>query len=64
MMLTPPAIAAWQSPDNIARQAWYSATKEDEQAVSNLRDGPMNLNVYESCPLMNARKVPRKCESA
>ena len=42
MTLTPPAIAARQSPDVSALQAWYIATIEEEQAVSIVMDGPLN----------------------
>lgn len=43
MVLTPPAIAAVQSPATSARQAWEMLTRLDEQAVSMTMDGPLNL---------------------
>lgn len=51
MTFTPPAIAAVQSSFWIARQAWYKAVKDDEQAVSDTIEGPLNLFTYEILPL-------------
>lgn len=58
IVLTPPARAAVHSPDLKAMHAWYSATNDEEQAVSMAIEGPLNLNEYEIRPLRNARRVP------
>ena len=39
-MLTPPAIATSESPSRRERTAWWTATREEEHAVSTLTDGP------------------------
>ena len=58
MIFTPPAIAALQSPLVRARQAWYIATQDDEQAVSTTCEGPLKPNAYDSLPDKNAGNVP------
>lgn len=47
MTLTPPAMAARQSPEFSARHAWKIETIEEEQAVSIDIDGPL-LMILES----------------
>lgn len=58
MALTPPAMAAVQSPLTSARQACAMATNEEEQAVSTTMDGPLSPYACEILPLKNARNVP------
>ena len=43
--LTPPAIAASHSPDQIERHAREMATKAEEQAVSTAMLGPFQSNM-------------------
>ena len=59
MTLTPPARAAVQSLVWRARQACHNAVMDDEQAVSDTIEGPLNLFTYDILPLWNARRVPR-----
>ena len=58
MTLTPPAIAASQSPSNRARQAWWMATVDEEHAVSITIDGPLRPRQYDKRPLRKDFKVP------
>ena len=47
MMLTPPARASEHSPCQMARQAKWMATSDEEQAVSIARLGPRRSSTYE-----------------
>ena len=44
---TPPARARVQSPADRLAHAWYTATSEEEHAVSNARLGPCRSSRYE-----------------
>ncbi len=50
MTVTPPASAMVHSPDRSAEQARWTATSDDEHAVSMLIAGPSRPNVYAIRP--------------
>lgn len=69
-MLTPPAMAYPHSPRRMLSQARWSATRDEEQAVSTTMLGPRKSPKYETWLAMEERLVrtvtglPRKDSSA
>ncbi|RGC65108.1 hypothetical protein C5N14_30360 [Micromonospora sp. MW-13] len=59
MTVTPPASARSHSPDRSACTARWSATSEDEQAVSSVTAGPSKPNVYATRPEAMLPTFPR-----
>ncbi len=65
MSCTPPASAASARPLRIASQAWCTATREDEHAVSILMLGPRRSNKYDKrfAAILSALPVPKYASS-
>ncbi len=55
---TPPASARVHSPDRRERTAWWTATSEDEHAVSVDSAGPSRPSTYATRPEATLGSVP------
>src|SRR5437899_5432415 len=56
--LTPPASASRQSPCRRLRQARWTATSDEEQAVSIDRHGPCRPSTYDRRPAATLNELP------